>query len=671
MPTRPSRADARSRIERLRAALREHDHRYYVLAQPSISDEQYDALIRELLDLEKAWPDLVTEDSPTRRVGGQPTKEFPSVVHDVPMLSLANTYAEEEVVEFDSRVRGSLEPERPHYVCELKVDGIAVSLVYENGVLVRGATRGDGTAGDDITANLRTIRAIPLHLTKTRGRVEVRGEVYMQRKDFERMNADRSAAGEKLFVNPRNSAAGTLKLQDPAEVARRPLLFIAYGLRMASGGPDSQHGNLAKLRELGFPVSQHVRRCSTVAEVVEFWREREEHRDALPFDIDGVVVKVDLIRHQEKLGAIAKSPRWAIAFKFASRKAETRLNGIIFQVGRVGTVTPVADLEPVFVGGSTVSRATLHNEEYIRALDIRVGDTVVVEKGGDVIPKVSGVVAGKRPANARAFRFASRCPACDTALFKPEDEANYYCENPQCPAQVRERIRHFSARGAMDIEGLGEAVVDELVTHGYIRDAADLYELSAKAGRLADRDGWGDRSVQKLLDGIERSKKRPFDRLIFALGIRHVGESVAKLVAEHTGSIDRLLKVRHEDLDEVPGIGPRISESIIHFFSDRKNRSMVDRLKAAGLTVRAEKRVMATSGPLAGKAVVLTGTLESMSRDEASRLIEAAGGRVSSSVSARTDLVVAGVEAGSKLAKARSLGVRVVDEQAFLAMIRR
>ena len=669
MPSAPTRTAARARIEKLRDAIRDHDHRYYVLAQPSIDDEAYDALVRELTQLEERFPEFISPDSPTQRVGGQPTKSFPSVTHDVPMLSLANTYDEGDVTAFDERVRAGLAPDTPAYVCELKYDGIAVSLVYEDGRLIRGATRGDGTTGDDITANLRTIRAIPLQINGVKGRIEVRGEAYLRRDDFERMNAEREAAGEKLFVNPRNSAAGTLKLQNPAEVARRPLQFVAYGLRMSHKSPSTHHDSLKRLREMGFPVSRHVRRCTTVADVVAFWQEQERGRDSLPFDIDGVVVKVDDLRHQERLGAIAKSPRWAIAFKFASRKAETCLRNILFQVGRVGTVTPVADLEPVFVGGSTVSRATLHNEEYIRSLDIRIGDTVVVEKGGDVIPKVSGVVLEKRPASTTAFRFARKCPSCGSHLYRPEGEANTYCENVQCPAQIRERIRHFSSRGAMDIEGLGEAIVDELVTKGFIRDVADLYQLAKRGEALAALDGWGERSVAKLLDGIERSTTRSFDRLLFALGIRHVGETVAKLVAEHAGSLDRLLTMTHEDFDEVPGIGPRISESIVHFFADRSNRRLVERLAKAGLTVRAVRRTKTAEGPLAGKTVVLTGGLERLTRDDAKRQIEAAGGRVASSVSSKTDLVVAGADAGSKLTKARSLNIRVIDEATFLDML--
>ncbi|MCU0454272.1 MAG: NAD-dependent DNA ligase LigA [Bacteroidetes bacterium] len=669
MPSRLTRTSARARLQKLRAAIRDHDHRYYVLAQPSIDDEAYDALVRELSELEHLFPDLVTPDSPTQRVGDQPTRTFPPVTHDVPMLSLANTYVEADVTAFDDRVRTGLAPDRPRYVCELKYDGIAVSLVYDDGRLVRGATRGDGTAGDDITANLRTIRAIPLQVPGVKGRIEVRGEAYMRRDDFERMNSEREAAGEKLFVNPRNSAAGTLKLQDPREVAKRPLQFVAYGLRMPLRGPSTHHDGLQKLRAMGFSVSRHLRRCSTVAEIVEFWKEQGAGREALPFDIDGIVVKVDELRHQERLGAIAKSPRWAIAFKFASRKAETRLQDILFQIGRVGTVTPVADLEPVFVGGSTVSRATLHNEEYIRSLDIRVGDTVVVEKGGDVIPKVSGVVLAKRQPGSKVFRFAKRCPSCGSSLFRPEGEANTYCENQQCPAQIRERIRHFSSRGAMDIEGLGDAIVDELVTRGFIRDVADLYALSQRAEDLSELDGWGKRSVANLLDGIEQSRSRSFDRLLFALGIRHVGESVAKLVAEHAGSLERLLSLTHDDFDEVSGIGPRISQSIVHFFADRSNRRLVERLSAAGLVVRAGPRSRPAQGPFAGKTVVLTGGLESLTRDDAKRRIEASGGRVASSVSARTDLVVAGADAGSKLAKARELGIRVIDEAEFLKIL--
>ena len=673
MAQRDPLAAARTRAEALRTAIREHDHRYYVLAQPSIADEEYDALLRELQQLETDHPDLVTPDSPTMRVGGAPAKEFPTVTHDIPMLSLANTYSVEEVAEFDKRVRATLGNERPAYACELKYDGIAVSLIYDKGTFVRGATRGDGMRGDDITANLRTIRAIPLRLHGARGiprRLEVRGEVYMRRADFDRMNKERGRAGEKLFVNPRNSASGTLKLLDPREVARRPLLFTAYFLRSEENMPATQTACLDLLRKLGFPVSGQTRRCSSLEDVVAFWKTWEERREEIPFDIDGVVVKVDSLQHQEKLGAIAKSPRWAIAFKFASRKAETRLNSILFQVGRVGTVTPVADLEPVFVGGSTVRRATLHNEEYIRALDIRVGDTVVVEKGGDVIPKVSAVVLDKRPKGAKKFSFAAACPACGTEIFKPEDEATYYCENSRCPAQVRERIRHFGSRGAMDIEGLGEAVVDTLVGGKFVRDVSDLYRLSSQRAKLEAVDGWGKKSVQNLLDGIERSKQQPFERVLFAFGIRHVGESVAQLVARHATSLDRLLNMTREDLEEVSGIGPQIADSIVHFFADRSNRALVERLQSAGLTTKVKYLPKKAGTQFTGMTVVLTGTLSSMTRDEAKQKIEERGGRIASSVSKKTSLVVAGTDAGSKLDTARTLGIRVVDENAFLKMLK-
>ncbi|MCU0411638.1 MAG: NAD-dependent DNA ligase LigA [Bacteroidetes bacterium] len=663
-------ASAAKTIEELRHSILEHDYRYYVLAQPTITDEEYDKLLRQLQDLESRHPHLVTPDSPTQRVGGQPTREFPTVTHAVPMLSLANTYNEEDVREFDRRVREGLSaPYR--YVAELKFDGIAISLVYEDGLLVRGATRGDGTRGDDITANLRTIRSIPLRLRSVKNAfrsIEVRGEVYMRRDDFERLNAEREAAGERLLINPRNTAAGTLKLQDPQVVATRPLQFSAYYLRADGVTLSSHHANLQILRDLGFPVSEHTKICPTIDSVIEYWRAWEAKRDSLPYDIDGIVVKVDALAHQQELGAIAKSPRWAVAFKFASRSATTRLNDILFQVGRTGTVTPVAGLEPVFVGGSTVSRATLHNEDYIADLDIRIGDTVVVEKGGDVIPKVSGVVAEKRPASARRFRFATRCPECGSRLFRPEGEANHYCENSDCPAQVRGRIEHFASRTAMDIEGLGEAAIDQFVDQGLLHTIGDAYDLHAQREALMRLERWGKKSVQNLLDAIEASKQRPFSRVLFALGIRHVGAGVAQLLARQFPTIDLLLKARKPELEQVSGIGPRIADSVERFFADEHNRALVNRLRAAGVTMQEERRAD-TTGPLNGKTVVLTGTLTSMTRDEAKERIEDLGGKTTSSVSKNTDFVVAGAEAGSKLTKARELGVRVLEEEEFLRLL--
>ena len=467
-------------IETLRREILDHDYRYYVLAQPTISDEMYDKLMVRLIELEHRHQEFITPDSPTQRVGGQLIKEFPSVLHAVPMLSLSNTYSEDEIRDFDRRNQKSLENKQYCYVCELKFDGIAVSLRYKNGLFVQGATRGDGTQGDDITNNLKTIRSIPLrlrHVKESPHTLEVRGEVYMNKNDFQRMNEERQLADEKTFVNPRNSAAGTLKLQDPKMVAQRPLNFISYFLHTEDISLTSHLENLNLLRELGFPTSKHSKLCNSINDVIEYWIEWERRRDELPYDIDGVVVKLDSIHQQEQLGAVAKSPRWAVAFKFASRQAETRLNVIRLQVGRLGTLTPVADLEPVFLGGSTVSHATLHNEDYIRDLDIRSGDMVVVEKGGDVIPKVSAVVKKKRPHGTKPYKFPSECPECCSRLLRLEGEANYYCENSDCPAQVKGRIEHFASRAAMDIEGLGGAIVDQFVHFGLLNNCADLYDL--------------------------------------------------------------------------------------------------------------------------------------------------------------------------------------------------
>jgi DNA ligase (NAD+) len=656
----------RQRAERLRDEIREHDYRYYVLAEPTIEDAAYDTLMRELQDLEAAHPALKTPDSPTVRVGGQPTKEFPTVTHDPPMLSLSNSYSEEEIREFDRRVRGLLEEATPVYIAELKFDGVAVTLRYENGILVRGATRGDGVRGDDITNNLKTIRSIPLRLRKappTLRTIEVRGEVFMHNADFEAMNAARERAGEKTFVNPRNATAGTLKLQDPGIVAGRPLKMFAYFLIAPEHRASSHFDNLRLLRDLGLPVNEHAERCASIDDVIRFWQRWEERRASLPYDIDGIVVKVDALRQQDLLGTIAKSPRWAIAFKFSPRQARTVLKGITIQVGRTGAVTPVAELEPVFVGGSTVSRATLHNTDYIAELDLRQGDTVVVEKGGDVIPKVSAAVPELRPRGARRFVMPTACPECGSPLYREEGEANYYCENAECPAQVRGRLEHFAHRGAMDIDGLGEAAVDQLVNLRLVRTVADLYDLRRHRTALVDLDRWGEKSTNNLLEAIERSKAQPYVRVLFALGIRHVGAGVARVVADAFPSIEGLGKATAEELTAVQTVGPRIAESIVHFFADRHNREIVRRLKDAGLKLAGAPR--AAGGALAGKSFVLTGTLPTLTRDEAKKLIETNGGRVSGSVSKQTNYVLVGEEAGSKLAKARALGIRLLSEREF------
>jgi DNA ligase (NAD+) len=662
---------AQRRAEQLARELHDHDYRYYVLADPVIADEEYDRLMRELLDLEAEYPDFRSPDSPTQRVGGEPTKEFRTVTHDPPMLSLANTYNEEEIRDFDRRVRELLEQEKPVYVAELKFDGIAIALKYRDGALVQGATRGDGTQGDDITNNLRTIRSIPLVLrTKDKAlkTIEVRGEAFMHRAEFDRMNAQRSAAGEKTFINPRNATAGTLKMQDPKVVASRPIQMYAYFLLGAGKELTRHSSNLETLRSLGFPVNQNSKVCRNIDEVIEFWKRWEEKRESLPYDIDGIVVKVDSLRQQETLGTIAKSPRWAVAFKFASRKGQTRLKGIALQVGRVGTVTPVAELEPVFVGGTTVSRATLHNIDYINELDLRIGDTVVVEKGGDVIPKVSGIVPSLRPQGTTAFVMPATCPACGSKIYRDEGEANYFCENAECPAQVRGRIEHFAHRGAMDIEGLGEAAVETLVTMNLVKNVADLYTLQAKKKTLVAIERWGEKSTQNLLDGIAGSKRQPFHRVIFGLGIRHVGAGVAKVLAESYPSMDALSAAKEEELHLTPQVGPKIAESIVHFFADRHNREIVRRLKEAGLMMTGASR--AKKATLVGKTFVLTGTLPSYTREEAGRIIEENGGKVVSSVSKNTSYVLAGEDAGSKLTKARSLGITVLSESEFKKMIR-
>jgi DNA ligase (NAD+) len=659
------------KIERLRREIHDHDYRYYVLARPVIADEAYDGLMRELQELEDAHPELQSPNSPTQRVGGAPTKAFPTVSHDPPMLSLANSYSEEDVRDFDRRVRETLKGEPARYVAELKIDGVAIALRYRGGEFERGATRGDGTQGDEITSNLRTIRSLPLRL-RTSDRslldIEVRGEVYMERADFDRLNEQQVAEGEKTFVNPRNTTAGTLKMQDSRIVAGRPLHLFAYTLH-ASGARLAMHSaSLDTLRKLGLPVNEHARLCNTIDDVVAFWKEWEGRRDTLPYDIDGVVVKVDDLDQQRTLGTIARSPRWAIAFKFASRKGETVLRGITLQVGRTGTVTPVAELEPVFVGGSTVSRATLHNNDYIAELDLRIGDTVVVEKGGDVIPKISGIVPGKRPPRATAFRMPRSCPECGSPIHRPEGEANFICENSECPAQVRARIEHFARRGAMDIEGLGEAAVDQLVSLRLVHNAADLYTLHRHRATLVALDRWGEKSTQNLLDAIEASKGRPFQRLLFALGIRHVGAGVAGLLAEHFPSMEALQSAGAEHLQAISGLGPRIAESIGHFFAERHNTELLRHLKQAGLTMEGARPRRGT-GPLSGKTFVLTGTLPSLTREEATALIERHGGTVTSSVSKKVQFLLAGEEAGSKLARARALAIPVISEADLQQMI--
>jgi DNA ligase (NAD+) len=664
------------RIETLRTEIREHDYRYHVLAFPTISDREYDLLLEELQKLEKEHPEFASPDSPTMRVSGEPTKLFPPAKHRLPMLSLANTYNKQEVLDFERRVTDILEhPPKEGYTCELKMDGVAISLSYKNGRLVRGATRGDGTTGDDVTPNVRTIRSIPLTTRKVKGisdlEFEVRGEVYMPIEAFRQMNREREEIGEEPFANPRNTTAGTLKTLDTQEVAKRPLTFTSYNLQFVDETAvdlPTHHARLEILKQMGFPVSEHTRLVMTIDEIMDFAMHWQEHREELTYEIDGAVVKVNSLAEQEQLGAVAKSPRWAIAYKFEARQAVTTLNAITLQVGRMGTVTPVAELEPVQLTGITIRRATLHNADEIERKDIRVGDSVIIERGGDVIPKVVGVDPSKRSKASKPYAYPKHCPACNSTLVRPEGEVNWYCENPKCPPQVTGRITHFASRGAMDIEGLGEQSVVQFVEAGFLTTIADIYDLQSKQDELLTLERIGKKKLENLLAGIERSKSQNPDRLLHAIGIRHVGTNIAKLLVKAFGSIDAVMEASQDEIDAVPDIGPEIASTVHRFFRSPVNMSIIDRLRKAGLpfSIKVQMSARAPSAFFAGKTFVLTGTLEQMTRDQAKEEIEARGGKTSGSVSKKTDYVVAGVEAGSKLTKAQELGVKVLDEPAFI-----
>ena len=668
-------SDIQQEIEKLREVICQHNYRYYVLNDPVISDHEYDQLLKKLIRLEETHPELVTPDSPTQRVGGEPTKEFKTVIHDVPMLSLGNTYSQEELSDFEKRLNNFLPDASFEYVTELKFDGIAVSLLYRDGQLVRGATRGDGERGDDITSNLKTIRSIPLRLLEKKDlpvNIEVRGEVYMTKSGFEKLNREQTAKEEKLFANPRNSTAGTLKLQNPKIVAKRPLMFSAFHLRVleksAKRGKsvDTHLDSLHQLRELGFPVSRHTALCKSMWEVIDFCNGWEEKRETLPFEIDGVVIKVNSLSQQERLGTTAKSPRWAIAYKFKAKRATTLLKEIHLQVGRTGTVTPVAVLDPVFLAGSTIGRATLHNEDEIRRKDIREGDTVLIEKGGDVIPKVVQVILEKRPETSRPYKMPKVCPVCRNPLIRVEGEAAVRCENIACPAQVHRRIEHFACRGAMDIDGLGEALVLQLVEQHLVSDYGDLYFL--KKSDLTGLERMGEKSAQNLIDAIEESKQRPLDRIIFALGIRFVGASVATILADHFGSVDSLKEVEFQTLDSIEGIGATIADSIVQFFKQKNNLKVIEKLKRAGVLMK-EERIKREGGIFLNKTFVLTGALSRFTREGATELIESEGGKVVASVSANTDYVLVGDNPGSKYRKALDLNVEMIDEDTFVAML--
>ena len=651
------------KIATLRAELRRHEHLYYVLDAPEISDAEYDGMMRRLKALEDAHPEFDTPDSPTKRVGGAVREGFVKVRHSSPMLSLDNALNEGELADFDRRVRELLAGESYSYVAELKLDGLSMAAQYEDGRLKLATTRGDGRVGEDVTENARTIRSLPMVVASPWPKFEVRGEVLMSRPSFERINAERAASGLELYKNPRNSAAGTLRMLDTALTASRKLEFFAYFL-FVDGQPalPSHWENLERLRALGFKVNKNVVRAAGLPDLLAFCREWAERRDSLPYEIDGVVAKIDSIDQQRRLGWTAKSPRWAVAYKFTTRKAETLLENIEVNVGRTGMVTPVARLRPVVVGGVTVSNASLHNEDEIARLNLAIGDTVVIQRSGDVIPKVIQVL--HRPADRRLFHMPDTCPVCGSAVVRAEGEVARRCLNLSCPARLRESLTHFASRSVMDIDGMGEALVDQLVGKGLVKSIADMYDLTLD--QLLNLERMGEKSASKIVANIKASKHRPVARLLSGLGIPFVGERTAQILADSFGGIDALLQAGEAQLQTAEEVGPKVSESIRKFFAEPHNRELIERLRAAGLQFEGEIRNTTSFGPLTGMTFVLTGTLPTLSREEAKQKIEAAGGKVTGSVSKKTSVVVAGVEAGSKLEKARDLGIEVWPEPQLL-----
>jgi len=668
--------DISKKIAKLREIINICDHYYYVKDESLISDYEYDLLFSELVKLEKEHPELVTPDSPTQRVGGEPLKEFRNVPHKKPMLSLSNTYSFDEVKDFHRRVLELLGNEPVEYFAELKFDGVAISIFYENNRFSLAVTRGDGFVGDDVTLNIKTIKNLPL-VTKevsVNGGVirnfEVRGEVYLNVADFLKINEERINSGEKPFANPRNLASGTLKLLDPRQVAQRPLRVVAYYLDTDDVKLESQSRNIELMREMGLPVSPYSKLCSNLDEVFQFIEELKEKRHTLPFQIDGIVIKVNSLDQQNRLGTIARSPRWAIAFKYEAEKATTVLKKITLQVGRTGIVTPVAELEPVFLAGSTISRATLHNADYIKELDLRVGDTVIVEKGGEVIPKVTGVVLEKRPPDAVEFVFPEYCECgLQGRLVRLPGEVAYFCEHPECPWQLRRRIEHFASRNAMDIEGMGEKVVDQLVTLGFLKNIASVYELHQFRDKLIELERWGEKKVDNLLEAIEESKKRPLHRLIFGLGIRFIGEGAAKILAKHFKNLDNIMKASKKDFTSIYEIGEKMAESLVRFFSDPKELEIIEKLRTYGVNFEEKEEFVTIGKKLEGLTFVLTGELQSMTRNEAKAKIEQLGGKVSGSVSKKTSFVIAGANPGSKYSDAVKLGIKILNEEEFLELI--
>ncbi len=670
-------ATIEQQINHLRTQLRHHEYQYHVLDAPEVPDAEYDRLMRELRELETAHPDLVTADSPTQRVGAAPLSEFGQVKHQVPMLSLDNVFDEDSYLAFYKRVQDRLKTAEPlTFCCELKLDGLAVSLLYENGELVQAATRGDGTTGENITANVRTIRAIPLRLQGDNipARLEVRGEVFMPQPGFEAMNEEARRTGGKVFANPRNAAAGSLRQLDPRITAKRPLTFFCYGIGVLDGGelPRSHYERLQQLKAWGLPVSDRVRVCTGSQDVLEFYRQVEADRPTLGFDIDGVVVKIDSLDIQETLGFVARAPRWATAFKFPAQEQITQVKDVEFQVGRTGAITPVARLEPVLVAGVMVSNATLHNADEIERLGLRIGDTVIVRRAGDVIPQVVGVVMDERPENAREVIFPTHCPVCNSDVERVEGEAVARCTGGLiCGAQRKEALKHFVSRRALDVDGMGDKIIDQLVEKEYVKNPADLFRLTA--GKLTGLDRMGPKSAQNVVNALEKAKETTLARFLYALGIREVGEATAANLAAHYGSVEALKAADIDSLKAVPDVGDVVAKHVVNFLSEEHNQQVIDELLSPEINIHwpAVQVIVPEEidSPFSGKTVVLTGSLSVLSRDEAKDRLTALGAKVSGSVSKKTDLVITGEAAGSKLAKAQELGIAVIDEAEMIRLL--
>ena len=665
--------DIVKKIEELREKIRYHNYRYYVLDDPTVSDAEYDRLMRDLIELEEKYPQYITSSSPTQRIGIEPVSGFTTVKHITSMLSLANAFSTEELQAFDQRIKKLIPQQKLEYVVELKIDGLAVALVYENGIFIRGATRGDGVNGEEITSNLRTVKSIPLKLfgENIPPRIEVYGEVYMKKSDFKKLNEERIKKGESLFANPRNAAAGSVRQLDPRITARRHLDTFIYRATFPEGNNSNVHMEVLNyLKNIGFKVNPHIKLFQDIGEVVSYCLQWIEKKEELDYEIDGMVIKVNSLRMREELGSTTRSPRWAIAYKFPAQQVTTRVQGIIVQVGRTGALTPVAILDPVRISGSVVQRATLHNEDEIRRKDIRIGDVVLIQKAGEIIPEVVKVIKEKRTGKETEFLMPTQCPVCGAKVFRPEGEVASRCNSLTCPAQIKERIRHFASRNAMDIEGLGPAIIDQLVEKGLIKDISDLYFL--ERDDLISLERMAEKSADNLLDAIEKSKKKSLPNLIYGLGIRYVGVHTAEVITRYYPTLDKFKKANLEKLIEINEIGPKIAESIILFFKEKESLAIIEKVRSTGLNfgqeeekIREEKEVQM----LAGKQFVLTGTLKDFTRTQAKEIISELGGRVTGSVSKKTDYVVAGEDPGSKYQKAQELGVPIINGEEFKKII--